>query len=617
MSRPYRRSSGRSASSPWRRQWRALLIAAVVGVLAIVTIRVATGGVFDRPPTPSTVAGCAAPSSVNIASSVEKAPLLARMAAAYHQSHACGEVNVYGVESGKAEAALQGDWRAQVPGVPLPDVWSPASSIWINLLRTVDRQQTLPTGSCPSIATLPLVLAMPKPMADLLLSRQRSPGWQDILSLSRDPMGWGRYGRPDWGLFKLGRTNPHISTSGLMASAAMYFAATAPHVSSDLTESQVNSASVQSFVRDIEHSVIHYGDNELVFLAEMQKADDRSADDALHYASAVVVEEKAVWDYNEGNPSGDPATLGKHAKPHVPLVPIYPREGTLESDEPYCILPATSRDAGRRQVAQSFLDYLRAPAQQGSFQSHGFRSFNGKAGGTITRQNGFQPSQPATIINPPAGSVLATLQKNWDALRKPARVLLVLDVSGSMSFPVTTPTGAVTTKLALMEQGADLFIDQFRLDDQLGLWIFSEDLGQGRKYIELSPIAPAGPQMQRMHGQIDSLQTANGTALYYAASAAEQRMLLPDAADYINAIVLLTDGKNEETSTSTTEKDLISELQQQTNSQKGVRIFTIGYGADADTRVLNAISAATNGLYVSSTDPNAISSVFAQITAKL
>ena len=43
-------------------------------------------------------------------------------------------------------------------------------------------------------------------------------------------------------------------------------------------------------------------------------------------------------DYNTGNPTGDLETAGQHGAPRVPLVAIYPKEGTLNSDNPFAIL---------------------------------------------------------------------------------------------------------------------------------------------------------------------------------------------------------------------------------------------------------------------------------------
>ena len=55
-----------------------------------------------------------------------------------------------------------------------------------------------------------------------------------MLDLARDPKGWARNGHPEWGQFRLGKTNPNFSTSGLNATIGAYFAAT--ELSGDLTE---------------------------------------------------------------------------------------------------------------------------------------------------------------------------------------------------------------------------------------------------------------------------------------------------------------------------------------------------------------------------------------------
>lgn len=44
-----------------------------------------------------------------------------------------------------------------------------------------------------------------------------------LLALARDPAGWGKFGHPEWGPFRLGKTNPNFSTSGLSALIAQYW----------------------------------------------------------------------------------------------------------------------------------------------------------------------------------------------------------------------------------------------------------------------------------------------------------------------------------------------------------------------------------------------------------
>ncbi len=132
-------------------------------------------------------------------------------------------------------------------------------------------------------------------------------------------------------------------------------------------------------MKGVESSVVHYGDTTLTFLSNLQKADD--AGQGLTYVSAVTVEEKSVWDYNQGNPSGDPATLGQHAKPEMPLVAVYPKEGTLLSDNPWVVLQADWVDDAQA-GGRGGLPGLRAGRRRSSaFADAAFRSFDGTAGG--------------------------------------------------------------------------------------------------------------------------------------------------------------------------------------------------------------------------------------------
>src|SRR5260370_76192 len=71
----------------------------------------------------------------------------------------------------------------------------------------------------------PLVIAMPAPMAQALGYPQKAIGWSDILSLAKDQTGWSSLGHPEFGPFKLGKTNPNFSTSGLNALIAQTYAA--------------------------------------------------------------------------------------------------------------------------------------------------------------------------------------------------------------------------------------------------------------------------------------------------------------------------------------------------------------------------------------------------------
>ena len=120
-----------------------------------------------------------------VTASSEKAQLMKQLAAGYmDEGHTvdgrCVRVEVTSKASGGAMAALAKGWDEAADG-PRPDVWTPASSGWVRLLeqRTLaaDRPKLVP-ANLPRIAASPLVIAMPRPMAEAL-------GWPRSSSAGR------------------------------------------------------------------------------------------------------------------------------------------------------------------------------------------------------------------------------------------------------------------------------------------------------------------------------------------------------------------------------------------------------------------------------------------------
>jgi Ca-activated chloride channel homolog len=559
------------------------------------------------------------PITLSLVASSEKAQLVKQLAAEYTATWhrvggRCIRVVVSGKSSGEAMAALARGWRPSTDG-PRPDVWSPASSAWVRLLqqRTAGTDRPgfkLVPGDPPRIAASPLVVAMPRPMAEALGWPSKLLGWADLLDLSGKRQGWGEFGHPEWGAFKLGKTNPNFSTSGLNATIGTFFAATGH--TSDLTARDVADRGVRGFVAGVEQSVVHYGDTTLTFLSNLQRSDDQGR--GLSYISAVAVEEKSVWDYNQGNPSGDPATLGKHPKPYVPLVAIYPREGTLLSDNPYVVLPAPWVDGAKRKAAADFLAYLQSGSAQARFEGAGFRNYLGRPGPLITEANGLLPGQPATVLSPPAPAVVDRVLSRWTELRKRAKVLLVIDVSGSMDNLVG---GAGNTRLDLAKHAAVNSLSQLADNDQVGLWVFSTELNGKIDYRELVPIGRMNMQVKGVQqrvlvkSEVERLSSKSDTGLYDTALASYKFVKRQYSPEAINAVVLLTDGQNDDDN-GISLKRLLTGLGTG-QSDHPVRMFTISYGSEADLEVLKQIAEATNGASYDSSDPSSINQVFTTV----
>ena len=549
---------------------------------------------------------------LTIVSSSEKAALLSSIAASYTGlgrvvEGVCGDVSIVAMSSGTAAYALVRGWDPSVDG-PQPDVWTPVTSSWLQIveqrLSRTDEPDLIPSH-VGHVASAPLVIAMPRPMAEAVGWPKVQIGWRDLFELAKDPAGWGRFGHPEWGAFKLGKTNPNFSTSGLNALIGEYYAATG--TSSDLTVEEISDPRVVRFVRGVESSVVHYGDISITFLENLRRTDE--AGHGLTYVSAIAIEEKSVWDYNHGNPSGDPATLGDQAPPSTPLVAVYPKEGTPVNDHPYAILDAPWVDVRTRAVAEDFLRFVQTPEEQARFQAAGFRDFGGHPGEAITEANGLLPNQPKLELPAPPPAVLDAVQRSWNDIRKRARVLVVLDVSGSMAETVAS---SGRTKLDLAKQAALRALGEFAPDDEVGLWIFSSDLGPGGSpWQELSPVSPLGPKRDALRETIAALRPGGGTGLYATIDRATQSMSTGFDPSRINGIVVLTDGVNDYSAFDSVDP-VLAHLSHQPDD-RAIRVFCIGYGDDADMTTLQRISDASFAAAYDASDPATIDQVFAAV----
>jgi Ca-activated chloride channel homolog len=563
---------------------------------------------------------------VDVASSPEKLELLTDLADAFNDSDAaqigddCAFVRVQRKSSGAAEQLLAEGWDETVAG-PRPVIWSPAASTWGQVLNQhlADAgQPAMVPGGSPSFMLTPLVIAMPRPMAEALGWPEAPIGWSDVLALARDGAGWGSRGHPEWGAFRLGKTNPNFSTSGLSALVAQSYAATGK--TSGLSLEDLARPDVADFARGVESAVVHYGDTTLTFLNNWYRADQRG--NPYQYVSAVAVEEKSVVDYNSGNPDGILDSGEEPREPRVPLVAIYPREGTVYSDNPLITLDAAWVDDTDRQAAAAFVEYVQTPDNQERVLEYGFRPGipDVAVGDPITDANGVNPATPQTLLEVPESEVLAGLLADWANQRKSARVLLVIDVSGSMGDPGDPDTGE--TKLDLAKTAATQALSEFKDDDEVGLWIFSTELGDdgNQDVLELVPPNRVGGVREQLASRIGDLVPTNGTPLYSVTQQAYERAVAAYDPARINAVVLLSDGRNDD-GDSADDRDqltgLIDTLEAGSEGQdsRPVRVFPIAYGDDADLPTLRQIAEATSAAVYDSSDPTSIDQVFTAVVS--
>jgi Ca-activated chloride channel family protein len=562
---------------------------------------------------------------VDVATSPEKGDLMTSLAKSFNGSDRaklgkdCIFVRPQNMSSGQAAQLLSSNWDEHVNG-PRPVVWSPAATSWgqiVNEQRAHAGQPPIVPKGDPIMVT-PLTIAMPKPMADALGYPAKPIGWTDILNLAKNQQGWGAFGHPEWGAFKLGKTNPNFSTSGLNALIAQTYAATGK--TSGLSAEDLDNPAVIDFGTAVESTVVHYGDTTLTFLNNLYRADQRGQ--ALTYVSAVAVEEKSVIDYNQGNPDGVLSPGEQPRPPKVPLVAIYPKEGTLFSDSPYFILDAPWVTQQQKDAAKVFEEFVKEPDNQKQVLSYHFRPGNPAVaiGDPIVPANGVDPNQPQTLLDVPQPAVLTKLLDEWSVQRKKARVAVVLDVSGSMGDLATPNNPGFGTKLDLAKEAIANAIGVFSADDIVEFDIFSTGLGDAKdqKVLQLVPPSRVGDITEQLPSKVDSLTPQNGTPLYEVTENAYTNAVKTFDPARINAVVLLTDGKNDD---GTPDDDaqqyqhLLATLRSGNEGQLShpVRVFPIAYGTDADVDALKGIADASNSAEYDAKDPTTINQVLTAV----
>jgi Ca-activated chloride channel homolog len=480
-----------------------------------------------------------------------------------------------------AEGVSSGDAEAKIAARTLkPTIWSPASGLWGLLLNHQTDAEWAPAVS-PALVRTPLVLAMWKPEAQALGWPREPIGFAKILELATSKRGWGAYGLPTYGQFKLGHTNPDFSTSGLSFVTAQYYTATGKR--KGLTEADVRLASVRAKVRQVEQSIVHYGDTGSFFVDQLKAH-------GPGYISAVAMEEVTLLDYNRTKRKGS-----------LPLVAVYPAEGTFYFDNPLMTLRAPWVGRQQARAASVFKRWLVARITPKLAAKYGYRpgDVRLKPAAPIDRAHLVDPAQPLVVLGAPEPRVLAAIQSAWHQDRKPANIAVVVDVSGSMQDE---------DKLLEAQKGLRVFLRQFSPRDRVGLLTFSERVHQ------IVPVDLMSVNLGPLQAAVDNLIPGGGTAVYDATARGVDVIAALKDSTRINAVVVLTDGADNESHITSTA--LVRKLRAASeNSETNIRVFTIAYGkSGADKDVLAEIAAASGGNDYAG-DPAEIAAVYRQISS--
>ncbi len=448
------------------------------------------------------------------------------------------------------DAALAGEVEAIVPD----------SSVWLDVLdRTyaervaagdlVGSQASL-TSEVTRWAVSPVVIAMWEETARGMGWPDRPIGWADLLDRAQsDPnFKWSH-----------AATN---SASGLLATLAEFYAGAG--VTRGLTEDMARSQAVTEYVGAIEKTIRFYGEGEWAVI-------QRVLAEGSDFLDAFVVQEQLVVYFNQ-----QPDRPGQ-------LVAIYPAEGTLWEDHPLALIESSSLTPLQRETYRAFRQYLiSAPVQKRVLEA-GYRPADlsipiDGPDSPINAANGADPAQPQTTLQIPSPSVVQVVRDVWWLTKRHTNVYLVVDTSGSMSGE----------KLAQTQEALLTFIEQIKGDtERVGLITFASSVYAVEELDELSV------NRTRLLSAVGRLDASGDTALLDAVAEAYSRLQYLGDTERINAIVVMTDGR--ENNSYTALHQLVRQIEEGNRTGVPVVIFCIAYGSDADMATLESIATASGG----------------------
>jgi Ca-activated chloride channel family protein len=446
---------------------------------------------------------------------------------------------------------------------------TPDSSVWLGQLDQAWSERAgsdaQAAGETVRYAVSPVVIAMWESLARELGWPERAISWQDLLTRAQEDPNF-RWSHPSTS-----------SASGLLATLAEFYAGAGK--TRGLTTADVTAQETLDYVAALEKTVRYYGEGNERALIE------RALQEGRDFLDAFVVQEQMVAYFNS------------RRQRQERLVALYPAEGTLWEDHPLALLETEDLTPLQRQIFARFREYLLSPEVQQLVLQRGYRPADlsiplDGPGSPLTAEAGVDPAEPKTALQVPNSSVVQVVRDVWWYTKRHTNVYLVADTSGSMEGE----------KLEQARQALRLFLDQIKGDqEQVGLIQFSSEV------YPVVPLEDLGSNRALLEATIDGLQAGGDTALLDAIAEAHQRLQALGDTERINAIVVMTDGKENNSYRSL--RQLVRELGSGANAAAPVVVFCIAYGGDADLETLQAIAEASGG-QVREGDPETIRDLY-------
>jgi hypothetical protein len=467
-------------------------------------------------------------------------------AARASESGACAD---YAVQSA-APAAV----AAAIAGGEGPDAWVSDSTLWLEQLRAAKPDEAW--TATESVASSPIVVALPQQHAARVGSAK--PQWRTLLS----------------GPIPVRMADPEADATGRLALFTVH------SVLGDKKATRTISGGTM-----IRLSRTAAGSESELFGTYAQKP---------AASPAFPASEQAVARFN-------------HENPDASLAAVIPAEGTAALDYPWATAPGLIPK--KKELVNRVLEQVRSERGAEDLAAAGFRA----PGGSGSPRVAGIPSGPVRMLKPLPAAERGSALGLWTAVRTDMRMLAVMDVSGSMRAMAGT-----RSRIELARAAAVTALDSFPQSSQVGLWEFSTDRdGPGKDYRELQPIRTLtartgggthkdalGKEFARM---VDTVE--GDTGLYDSLLAAYRSVKASYQPGYVNSVVLMTDGVNDDRSGLSLQQ-LLSALEEEKDPKRPVRVVLVGLGDQTDAKTLATIARTAGGASYVARDPKDITTVF-------
>ncbi|MFI6659814.1 substrate-binding and VWA domain-containing protein [Streptomyces sp. NPDC050523] len=482
----------------------------------------------------------------------------------------CLAVTVTARDSYKVAGTLAKGRRTDV------QLWVPDSDLWVD--RITAGNSAVDATAAGTIASTPIGVAMVPRAAKSLGWPQKTYTWTELAGAAMQGDS-----------LKLGAADPARSATGLLALTQL--GAAAAGTKGGDTQAVAMMKALSQRTSDTDGQVVDTlpRDSSGTELGNPKRN------------QALVLSEQAAYAHNSSADGGTGLDM------------FYPKDGSPRLDYPYTMVGELTTDQSR--AALRFMNFLRQPAQLALLRKHGFRASDdetpkavvARAGGSSPQPYGDDPPKPAPAV------ALQEALGMWTITVQSARITTVVDASSSMSEPVpgTGRSRMDVTKGALLQA-----LTTFTPEDEIGLWEFSRKLDGDKDYRVLVPTERLGDhtgdgtQRDRLSAAFGSLKPVpdGATGLYDTTLAAYRAATSSYAGGKFNALVVLTDGVNQDPG-SISRAELVARLQKLTDPERPVPLIMIAVGPDADRAEAQAIAGATGGSGQSVSNPSQIQSV--------